>query len=107
VSACSCAYTAGSWVSLGAGGARLAYAGVAKAGSLLASSGSVASAFRDILKICMRGGMGKSFRKPDLSKYESDDAIRHAAGRTHSGLNAYGAGVSGAAAIGTIGGCSC
>lgn len=107
VSTCSCAYSAGSWASFAAGGARLAYAGIAKAGSVLASSGQAASAFRDTLKSCMRGGMGKDFRKPDLSKYGSDAALREAAGRTNTGVNAYGAGVAGGAAVGVAGGCSC
>lgn len=55
----------------------------------------------------MRAGMGNDFRKPDLSKYGSDDALRAAAGRTNTGVNAYGGGVAGAGAIGVAGGRSC
>jgi RHS repeat-associated protein len=106
VETCSCAYSAGSLTSFGAGAARMAYAGVAKAGSLLASSGKAASEFRESLKSCMRGGMGKDFRKADLGKYGSDQALRDAAGRTNTGVNAYGAGVAGAGGLGGLG-CGC
>ena len=106
VNTCSCAYSAGSWTSFGAGAARMAYAGIAKAGSVLASSGEAASAFREGLKSCMRGGAAEDWRKPDLSKYGPDDALRAAAGRTNTGVNAYGAGVAGAGAIGGLG-CGC
>ena len=107
VSTCSCAYGAGSLASLAVGAGRLAYAGLAKAGSALASSGQAASAFRSELKACMSGGLTKDIRKPDLSKYGSDDALRAAAGRTNVGVNAYGGGVAGGGAIGVAGGCGC
>jgi len=107
VRTCSCAYSAGSWASLAGGAGRLAYAGLAKAGSALASSGQAASAFRSELKACMSGGLTKDIRKPDLGKYGSDDALRAAAGRTNVGVNAYGGGVAGAGGIGVAGGCSC
>jgi RHS repeat-associated protein len=107
VSTCSCAYSVGSWASLAGGVGRMAYAGIAKAGSVLASSGTAASAFRSELKSCMSAGLTKDIRKPDLSKYASDDALRAAAGRTNTGVNAYGAGVVGAGAIGGGLGCGC
>ncbi len=107
VNGCSCAYSAGSWVSMAGGVGRMAYAGIAKAGSALASSGAAASAFRSELKSCMSAGLTKDIRKPDLSKYGSDDALRAAAGRTNLGVNAYGAGVAGAGATGGGLGCGC
>ena len=107
VSTCSCAYSAGSWASLAGSGGRLAYAGIAKAGSVMASSGQAASAFRSELKSCMSAGLTKDIRKPDLSKYGSDDALRAAAGHTNAGVNAYGGGVAGAGAIGVAGRCGC
>jgi hypothetical protein len=55
----------------------------------------------------MSAGLTKDIRKPDLSKYGSDDALRAAAGRTNLGVNAYGAGVAGAGAIGGGLGCGC
>jgi RHS repeat-associated protein len=107
VGRCSCAYSAGSWASLAGGAGRLAYAGLAKAGSLLASSGQAASVFRSELKSCMSAGLTKDVRTPDLSKYGSDSALRAAAGRTNAGVNAYGGGVAAAAAVGVAGGCGC
>jgi uncharacterized protein RhaS with RHS repeats len=107
VGTCSCAYSVGSWASLAGGVGRIAYAGIAKAGSVLASSGTAASAFRSELKSCMSAGLTKDIRKPDLSKCASDDALRAAAGRTNTGVNAYGAGVAGAGAIGGGLGCGC
>jgi RHS repeat-associated protein len=107
VGTCSCAYSAGSWASMAGGVGRMAYAGLAKAGSVMASSGAAASAFRSELKSCMSGGLTKDIRKPDLGKYGSDDALRAAAGRTNLGVNAYGAGVAGAGAIGGGLGCGC
>lgn len=107
VGMCSCAYSAGSWASLAGGAGRLAYAGIAKAGSELASSGQAASAFRTELKSCMSAGLTKDIRKPDLGKYGSDDALRAAAGRTNTGVNVYGGGVAGAGGIGVAGGCGC
>ena len=107
VSTCSCAYSVGSWTSMAAGGARLAYAGIAKIGSAMASSGAAASAFRSSLKSKASCGLTDDIRKPDLSKYGSDDALRAAAGRTNLGVNAYGAGVAGAGAIGGGLGCGC
>jgi hypothetical protein len=55
----------------------------------------------------MSAGLTKDIRKPDLSKYGSDDALRAAVGRTNLGVNAYGAGVAGAGAIGGGPGCGC
>jgi hypothetical protein len=83
----------------------LAYAGIAKAGSVLAASGAEASAFRQGLKGLFRFGAAKNWRPPDLSKYPTDDALRAAAGRTNPGMNAYGAGVAAAGATGATCGC--
>ncbi|MCL1142546.1 hypothetical protein [Shewanella gaetbuli] len=52
-------------------------------------------------------GATKNFRKPNLSKYNSDAALRSAAGRTNKGVNAYGAGVAAAGATGGDGSQSC
>lgn len=99
VNKCSDAYDYGAYTSLGLGGARLAYAGLAKAGSILASSGAQASAFREGLKRFFRGGIGKDWRPPNLTGL-TDAQLRAAAGRTNVGINAYGAGVVVAAAVG-------
>jgi hypothetical protein len=45
---------------------RMAYAGIAKAGSILASSGKAASAFRSELKSCMRWKLPKHCPKCDV-----------------------------------------
>ncbi|NHQ88706.1 RHS repeat-associated core domain-containing protein [Iodobacter sp. HSC-16F04] len=106
VNQCSNAYQAGGWISFGLGMGRLAYAGVAKTGSILASSGAEASAFRQGLKGAFRFGAAKSWRPPDLSKYPTDNALRAAAGRTNLGMNGYGAGVAAAGSAGSMCGCS-
>ena len=100
VDMCSDAYKYGSRSSFLLGAGRLAYAGVAKAGSVLAASGAEASAFRHALKSKFRLGAAKDWRLPDLSKYPTDDALRAASGRTNLGMNAYGAGVAAAGAVG-------
>jgi RHS repeat-associated protein len=105
VDSCSTAYKAGVVTSFGLGAGRLAYAGIAKAGSVLAASGAEASAFRQGLKGLFRFGAAKNWRPPDLSKYPTDDALRAAAGRTNPGMNAYGAGVAAAGATGATCGC--
>jgi RHS repeat-associated protein len=92
VDECSNAYRSGSWGVAALGGARLAYAGLAKGYSIFASSGASASAFRSQLRTAFGGG--KSLRPPDLTKYPTDDALRAAAGRTNPYVNAYGAGVA-------------
>lgn len=105
VDPCSTAYNAGAWTSFGLGAGRLAYAGIAKAGSVLAASGAEASKFRQGLKGLFRFGAAKNWRPPDLSKYPTDDALRAAAGRTNLGMNAYGAGVAATGATGAT--CIC
>jgi len=104
VNKCSTAYRAGAWTSFGLGVGRLAYAGLAKTGSVLASSGADASAFRSWLRV--RSGGGDSFRPPDLSKYTTDEALREAAGRTNLPANLWGAGAAVAGAAGGSG-CGC
>jgi RHS repeat-associated protein len=101
----SAAYGAGAWSSFGLGGGRLAYAGIAKVGSLLAASGAEASAFRQGMKALFRFGAAKNWRPPDLTKYPTDAALRAAAGRTNLGINGYGAGVAGAGAAGAMNDC--
>ena len=56
-SQCSSAYNAGYYTAIGASAGRLAYAGLAKAGSMLLSSGRAANQFRNTLKIVFRGGL--------------------------------------------------
>lgn len=106
VNQCSDAYKFGGWTSFAFGVGRLGYAGLAKAGSMFASSGLEASAFREGLKDVFRMGAGKNWRPPDLTKYPTDTALREAAGRTNLGINAYGAGVAAAGAAGANG-CGC
>ncbi len=100
VDKCSGSYSAGAWSSFAFGGARLAYAGLVKGGSIFASSGVAASTFRNNVKTVFRGGFGGGWRAPDLSKYPTDAALRAAAGRSNPAINAYGAGVAGAGALG-------
>ena len=104
VDECSLSYRGGALASFVIGGARVAYAGIVKGGSLLASSGASASAFRTSLRNRFRLGFGKGWRPPDLARYPTDDALRAAAGRTNPWLNAYGAGV---AVSGAVGACGC
>ena len=99
VDKCSDAYDYGSYAALAAGGGRLAYAGLAKTGSLLASSGAQASTFRQGLKTFFRGGFGRNWRPPNLAS-KTDAQLRASAGKTNFGINAYGAGVATAAAAG-------
>ena len=103
VDECSTEYQAGSWATFALGGLRLTYAVAAKGISLAASSGLAASEGRDSLKQAFRLGLGKGWRKPDLSGL-SDAEIRAKAGRTNPGMNLYGAGV---AAAGAKQGCGC
>ena len=105
VEPCSDAYKYGSYTSFALGGARLAYAGLAKAGSILASSGARASAFRDGLKTAFRFGVGRNWRKPNLHG-KADAQLRSSAGRTNPGMNAYGAGIAAAGGYGAAG-CGC
>jgi hypothetical protein len=102
VNKCSNAYRAGAVAAAIEGFARLAYAGLAKAGSILASSGEAASGFRSSLRRAFGGG--PTLRPPDLSKYLNDQALREAAGRTNPYANSYGAA---AAATGAAKGAGC
>ena len=104
VDRCSTAYSLGGWATAALGGGRLAYAGLARGYSAVASSGAAASAFRSRLRGAFGGG--PSLRPPDLSRYATDDALRAAAGRTNPWANAAGAAaaVSGSA---TGLGCGC
>jgi RHS repeat-associated protein len=105
VNKCSMAYRAGGWTSFALGSGRLAYAGLAKGYSIVASSGAAASSFRSGLRVAFGGGA--SLRPPDLTKYATDAALRAAAGRTNPYVNAYGAAVAAkGAAEGTGCGCS-
>lgn len=104
VDPCDDYYQYGSWASFGLGGARLAYAGLAKGYSLAASSGAAASSFRTQLGNVFRLGAGRGFRQPNLAKYPDDDALRAAAGRTNFPLNLYALGV---ATVGGVNGSGC
>ena len=97
VDPCSKNYKYGSYSALAAGTSRLAYAGLAKTGSILASSGAQASAFRAGLKDFFRGGVGRNWRPPNLDGL-TDAALRRAAGRTNPGVNIYGGGIAAGAA---------
>jgi hypothetical protein len=103
INQCTGAYKIGSGLSFAFGGARIAYAGLAKGGSFFASSGIAASQFRNKIKNAFRFGAGKAWRKPNLSKYPTDAALRAASGKTNAPLNTYGAGVAAAGAAG----CEC
>lgn len=104
VNKCSLAYRAGGWTTFALGAGRLAYAGLAKAGALFASSGAEASAFRASLRVGFGGG--NTFRPPNLLKYTTDQALRNAAGRTNLPANLWGAGAAVAGAAGGSG-CGC
>jgi hypothetical protein len=90
-------YRNGSWATEAFGCGGLAYAGLAKGGSILASSGAAASTFRSNLRTAFGGG--KNLRPPKLSKYDSDSALRAAAGRTNFGANGYGAATAATGAL--------
>ena len=99
----SMAYTSGSLTSLAVGVGRLAYAGLAKGGSICAKTPEAASAFRESLKNFFRLGGGKNWRPPNLTG-KTGEALRASAGRTHPGINAYGAGIAGASGANAIDG---
>ncbi len=106
VNKCSTAYRAGGWTSFALGTGRLAYAGLAKGYSIIASSGAAASSFRSGLRIAFGGG--PSLRPPNLAQYATDAALRAAAGRTNPFVNAYGAAIAAkGAAEGSGYGCGC
>jgi RHS repeat-associated protein len=104
IDSCDDYYQYGSWASFGAGGARLAYAGIAKGYSLMAASGAAASAFRAQVGTYFRLGFGRGWRQPNLAKYINDDELRAAAGRTNFPLNVYALGV---ATVGGVNGSGC
>ncbi|UGQ45144.1 RHS repeat-associated core domain-containing protein [Massilia endophytica] len=96
VNRCSTAYAVGEWASLGFGMGRMLYAGIAKAGAALATNGSEAMVFRNGLKRVMRGPLaGSNYRIKNygdlMNEYGSDAAIKVAAGRTNTPINAVGA----------------
>ena len=99
VDPCSDEYDYGAIAALAAGAARMAYAGFVKAGSLLASTGAQASAFRSGIKTFFRGGVGRNWRPPNLAG-KTDAQLRASAGKSNVGVNAYGAGVGAAGAMG-------
>jgi RHS repeat-associated protein len=89
---CSKLYRIGEFIPFVAGGARLAYAGLAKGISLLpALTGVEASIARNELKSAFRLYLNRSYRAytyEELSaKYGSDAAIKAAAGHTNPWLN--------------------
>ncbi|MGB8599501.1 MAG: RHS repeat-associated core domain-containing protein, partial [Burkholderiales bacterium] len=98
VDECSDAYQYGSITSIAAGGARIAYAGLAKGGSLIAATGAEASSFRSSLKTVFRGGFGRNWRPSDWVG-KTDAELRRSAGKTSFKINAYGAGVAAGGAI--------
>lgn len=93
VDRCSRSYNAGSWTGIGVSGARGVYAGAVKAGSVVAATGVGASNWRNTVKIIFRGGIGKNWRKPNLSKYKTDADLRRAAGHSNPFVNMFAAGV--------------
>jgi len=103
ISKCSKSYKAGAITAFAAGGARIAYAGLAKAGSVLASTGTAASNFRAGLKTAFRLGFGRKWRPPNLAG-KTQAQLRHSAGKTNPGVNIYGGGVGAAGAAGATGG---
>jgi RHS repeat-associated protein len=106
---CSSSYsrgeTAGVADALVLGVGRLAYAGLAKGYSVVASSGKAASSFRAQLRVAFGGG--KSLRPPNLGKYGTDKAIRDAAGRTNPYVNAGGVAATAAGIAGATSDCGC
>ena len=101
---CSDYYRYGGWLAFGLGGARLAYATLAKGYSVFASSGSAASLFRSRLRNWFGGG--RNLRRPDLTRYRTDAELRAAAGRTNRYYNALGGGVAASGAYNGSG-CGC
>lgn len=105
VNDCSNAYEYGGLAAFAFGAGRLAYAGLAKAGSVLAASGGEAVAFRTSLKTFFRGGIGRNWRPPNLAG-KTDAQLRASAGKTNFLVNAYGAGVGTAGGMGAAK-CAC
>lgn len=112
VNQCSDAYSYGEISSLALGVGRLAYSGLAKAGSLIAPTARSASNFRNGLKSVFRGGLFPNFRKKTYDQLKkagkSDSAIRASSGRTNSHVNTAGAqAAAGGAIANTTGECGC
>jgi RHS repeat-associated protein len=117
---CSGAFKAGEWASLGLGAGRLAYAGIAKAGSMsyaalgaTMENAAAASTFRNGLKQAFRLNPWSQFRvypfERMVEKYGTAEAIIEAAGRTNTGINMVGAAAAagGAATLATTDDCGC
>ncbi len=101
---CSKEYKGGEIASFAVGGARVAYAGIAKGISLVPRvTGAQAASARNTLKKIFRGGLFPNARRYPysqlLKKYGSDAAVKAAAGRTNTSLNAIGAGIATGAAV--------
>jgi len=99
---CSDEYKYGAWSSFALGFGRIGYATLAKTGSLLASSGAAASAFRESLKKPFRLWFGRNWRKYTPPNDIDDAILRASAGKTNPLINIYGAGVMSAGAAGAI-----
>jgi RHS repeat-associated protein len=106
VNKCSKAYKAGGYVALGASMARLAYAGVAKIGALLAKDAKAANAFRNIIKLQFRGGDASKTKTYQMLLNEGKNAadIKKSAGKTNLGYNSWYTGMGAKAAKGI---CEC
>ena len=112
VNKCSDAYSYGEYASLLVGTGRIAYMGLAKAGSLLATTARSASNFRNGLKVVFRGGLFPNARRKTYEQLvragKSDAAIRESAGRTNRYVNTVGAqAAAGGATVTASGGCGC
>jgi hypothetical protein len=117
---CSGAFLGGEWASLALGGARMAYAGLAKVGSLsyaamgaTMENAAAASAFRNALKKAFRLNPWSQYRIYPLDrmveKYGTAEAIIKAVGRTDRYANRVGAAAAagGATTILATGNCGC
>ncbi len=96
MSRCSKVYKGGELATFALGAGRLAYAGTAKAISLLPGiTGAGAASARNTLKGVFRGGLYRDYRAYSyeqlLGKYGTDAAIKAAAGRTSPLFNGAGA----------------
>ena len=109
------AYRYGGYTSFAAGGSRLAYAGLAKGGSLLINSGRTAVNYRQGLKTVFRGGLFPNFRRKTYESLvatgKTDAQIIASAGRTNVRVNQAGAiaaaGASAQAAQSESSNCGC
>lgn len=94
IQTCSPGYLGGDALGALAGGGRMGYATLAKRGAARAESGAAASAYRDMLKKKFRLGIAPNWRTPNL-KDKTDAQLRASAGRTNTGMNLYGAALTG------------